>query len=657
MAIGFLVAGTTVIRKKERCKLIRQFKDRTWQMEHLDSGRVIEASEDELHMELANDELIIVISDDFNERQRNNKPLPKSNLWNSLSDAHKNQAKRKFSYVKGALTLPKTYCVLEQHIQEVAKQSKDATPPCAASLRTWLRRYEKGGRDIVSLVAKTRNSGNRTPRIDTDIVEIIDSSLDEVYLAPNRNSMADARLHAIAIINQKNKLLNELDQFSCPKISYFYERLKRRNKFDICAARFGQQHAVRRFRNVVGFSHGERPLARVEIDHTPINAIVIDDETILPLGRPYLTAALDDNTRNVLGLCLTFDPPSYRSVARCLMHAILPKSYVSTRYPKIMNRWECHGIPDTLVVDNGPEFHSKALEEAALRFGIELQYCPRAQPWYKGKIERFLGTVNRQLVHTLPGTTFSNIVDKSDYDSTKTAVISLRALEELIHTWCIDFYHQKRHTTLNDTPANVWRERTAGMPIPLPTYSLDLEAALAVPEKRVLSHKGIEIFSMFYNSEECRFYRAKFGLDQKIYVRYSPQNIGYIFVEFETDHPIKVPVIEKYRSYATDLSKWQHEIIHRYALNHNGQDNIESLIHAKKRIAEITAEQLYNRKRTTRKSAARQKHSETQSDTSFLEESIAAFSHDKDESSYQTPADELEDEFRAAMHFVQREKK
>ncbi len=36
-----------------------------------------------------------------------------------------------------------------------------------------------------------------------------------------------------------------------------------------------------------------RPLERVELDHTPLDLIVVDEEDRLPIGRPTVTLALD----------------------------------------------------------------------------------------------------------------------------------------------------------------------------------------------------------------------------------------------------------------------------------------------------------------------------------------------------------------------------
>ena len=152
---------------------------------------------------------------------------------------------------------------------------------------------------------------------------------------------------------------------------------------------------------------GERvkhPLQRVEIDHTTLDLIVVDETRLLPLGRPTLTIIIDRCTRCILGYYIGYEPASYISVMKALSHAIKPKSYVKQKYPDVENIWPCWGIPDLLIVDNGPEFHSNDLEAAASIDQFRHPVLSRKKPWLKGAVERHFRTQSVSLIHTLPGT-------------------------------------------------------------------------------------------------------------------------------------------------------------------------------------------------------------------------------------------------------------
>src|SRR5258708_3977252 len=171
-------------------------------------------------------------------------------------------------------------------------------------------------------------------------------------------------------------------------------RLAMIHAFDIYAARFGRQAALTKFRSVKGHRITLAALERAEIDHTPLDLFVIDDYNLLPLGRPYITACIDDFTRCILGLYIGFVPPSYQSVALCLKHAFLPKISLKEDYPRIQNDWPFFGVMRELVVDQATEFHSEALEQACLQLGAEIHYAQRKTGWFKAKINSFLATSN-----------------------------------------------------------------------------------------------------------------------------------------------------------------------------------------------------------------------------------------------------------------------
>lgn len=607
MAVNFLMRNTLIVRKGDQYKLVQKYEDNVWKIEHSQTGRLSEINQNDLLEELRCGDLYITDDRVPAITKQSSAKKTRNNLWDSLPEALKQEARYRWAYVENTWSLPRTSTLLQESIKEVAKVIVDKNPPSVSTLKNWINRYIDGNRDVVSLVSRRNRSGNRTRRVCKEVEEIVDSAIESHYLARQRNTMVDTRYEASLQIEASNRLLpTDVEKLAIPSLDYFHFRLKRHTKFDICAARFGKPYALRKYKGVHGHSSGERPLDRVEIDHTVIDLMVVDERSGLPLGRPYLTVAIDSFTRCVLGYYMSFEPPSYLSVSLCLRHAILPKTYVKDSYPKIENEWGVYGVMLNLIVDNGAEFHSQALEDLALRFGITLQYCPRAQPWFKGKIERFIGTINRGLLHKLPGTTFSNIFDKDDYDSIGSAIITKNSLDEIIHTWIIDFYHKKNHTALQNSPINYWRENTSGMPIPLPTDISDLETALAVPVERVLSRKGVELFSFEYFSDECMLYLARLSGPQKVKIRYRSNDLSFIYVEeADTGRFIKAYVKERYRDYASGLSLWQHKICRNYSIKNANSDDIISLAKAKARIAAIVEESVFNNRLRLRKREAR----------------------------------------------------
>jgi putative transposase len=52
------------------------------------------------------------------------------------------------------------------------------------------------------------------------------------------------------------------------------------------------------------------PLERIQIDHTRVDVIVVNEGDRLPIGRPWLALAIDVASRAVLGFSVSLEGPS-----------------------------------------------------------------------------------------------------------------------------------------------------------------------------------------------------------------------------------------------------------------------------------------------------------------------------------------------------------
>jgi putative transposase len=116
----------------------------------------------------------------------------------------------------------------------------------------------------------------------------------------------------------------------------------------------------------------ERPMDVLQIDHTPVDVIVVDQQKRLPIGRPWLTLAIDVRTRMVAGFHVSLWSPSTLSLSLVLSQAVLPKtSWLADRELQTLD-WPVHGLPRTIHVDNAKEFHAEALVRGCQEYGNSL---------------------------------------------------------------------------------------------------------------------------------------------------------------------------------------------------------------------------------------------------------------------------------------------
>lgn len=400
-------------------------------------------------------------------------------------------AKRRLVYINALNPETSKYNPVSWNIiiQKAAKEISDSKPPSSATVHSWWKRY-RVTKSINALLPRVKSGFSKKEDARYTIFEDV---IKSVYLTPQKLPVSDVVKkirQRITLLNMSRDQDNQIKHISSATIYRWVDNLRADIK-DSC--RLGAEVARKKYRSVAGGLKVHQVLERIEIDHTPLDLIVIDKITMLPLGRAWLTLALDKHSRMVVGFYISFNPPSSYAVLQCLKQMILPKDDLLKRFPDIKNDWPAFGIPDLLALDNGMDLHADALKNACLELGIQILYCPAAAPEMKGSVERFFRNINQGLIHKLPGTTFSNIGARGDYASEELATIDMETLVHLITKWIVDVYNVTPHRGIGDTPLNKWIESAKHRIIELPVYPSELDVITGVPAKRVIFHYGIEL--------------------------------------------------------------------------------------------------------------------------------------------------------------------
>lgn len=524
------------------------------------------------------------------------------------------EAKRRYKYVREVLDRRLTKFTeesLRPVIDKISREINDSSPPSTYTLYRWSTLLLKCGDDIRLLIPLTWKRGNRTRKFgykvkgsDADdgeqkaresdrkkadeVADIVDKIINEVYLMEERPSVEITYDVIVAYITKLNSSREEEDKLPMPVRSSVYEIVSKIPEYEKDVARYGRRYADLKHKSVQQGPRPTRPLERVEMDDTKLDMFVIDSERCMPIGRATLFTAIDRFSSYPTGIDLSFNAPGYLSVMNCLIHAIKKKSYLKKCYPEIKNTWPCYGLMDSLVVDNAKHYWSESLEDAALELNFLIEYSPVRAPWYKAAIERFFGTINRQLLHHQPGTTFSNIFAKKDYDPKKNAVISLETLLKLIHIFIVDIFAQEIHDFdgFDDVPARRWKEGIEEFPPTMPTKAEDLDVLIGQVEWRVITNNGVELFGLRYNCDELATLRSELkGAQAK--VKLNPNDLSIVHVaNLKNGRYIHVPA--KNQEYTKGLTLYQHDVIRRYARTRaKNFVDIEALCDAKETIREI----------------------------------------------------------------------
>lgn len=487
--------------------------------------------------------------------------------FHGLNQGLKNTAYRRHRYIQAlqALALPKNKKRLKPALAKLAADFGDTNPPSPDSVIRWLNRWEmSGARDIRSLVPMLHRRGNRRRRVDSNVLDLIEVVIDEFYYRREKTTTISVHEIVCGKIRASNERQAPAYHLPFPSLATVRRAIADRSPYEVMAARKGKHEAKLKFMPVNAAPKATRPLEVVEIDHTILDLHLVDNQTGVLIGRPTMTAAIDKFSRLIVGFYLGYEPAANHTVMQCLRHSILNKQYVRDLYPDIKNVWPCEGIPTTIVVDNGPEFHSAGFTSACAQLGINTTYAPGRSPWYKSAIERFFGVLNTSLLHQVPGTTFSRSAQRGDYNSEKAAAISLSDLQHLIHIWLIDYYAQRIPRNRGQSPIQIWTKGVEAHGLTPPRSMSDLDCLLGGFETRTLSRRGIEINNLIYCCEKIFDLLNRPSPPKTVEVRYDHSDLSYVLIRDPiTQAYIRIPSIEP--EYTTGLTLEQHELAKKRA--------------------------------------------------------------------------------------------
>ena len=426
-----------------------------------------------------------------------------------------------------------------------------------ATLYRWLSRYRS--MDAISaLIPFKRGWKTGNYRIGEAAEGVIRQVIQDFYLRPEKPSPQKAVREVLRICDLKH--------IEPPSPTAIRARIARIPEHERLKLRGQAELAKNKFLPVPGkFPGAEYPLAVVQIDHTPVDVILVDDVHRKPIDRPWITVAIDVFSRMTVGYYLSFDEPSTTSVAMCLSHAMLPKDEWLLLHD-VDGTWPVWGRPHKVHADNGPDFRSKSLRQSCEMHSIDLEFRPVKVPRYGGHIERLQGTLLRE-IHDLPGTTFSSIKDRGEYDSEKRAVMTKDEFEKLLVDLICNDYHRRPHSALGMPPLRMWELgifggagiRGVGMP-PRPTDRLTVVLDFLPSYSRTVQPDGVSLDGLRYYAEALRPWIGMKDRDtgkaRSHVFRRDPRDISAIwFYDPDLKQYFKVPLADQR---APAFSIWEH---------------------------------------------------------------------------------------------------
>lgn len=425
----------------------------------------------------------------------------------------------------------------------------------------WIKRFNET-RTIISLFRKKRNDSKTkklSPEVETLIAEVINT-----YILTKQQLKYN-------IAHRELEMECRKKGFETPHLNTFIKRVKALPTELVVTRRRGENEALP-YRLIKGHFPGDNyPYSVIQIDHTKLDIILVDEVDRIPIGRPNITLAICTYSRMVAGFFISFDPPGTLGTGICASNLILPKDELLSKYG-LDYWWPCFGIPSVIHLDNAKEFRGNVLKNTCNYYGIDLKFRKVKHPNFGGYIERLLGTLLTE-IHALPGTTFSNPKAKGEYDSEANATMSIGEFEKWLITLICGVYHNRVHSELGMSPLEKYEQGIMGTdetpgigyrPVAVDEHRLRIDFLPMV--SRTIQPSGINIDLINYSADVLnRWVSSKDSSGRKgrkFIFRRDPRDISYLlFYDPDVEAHYKVPYSDTTRP---SMTLWEYKAVRNH---------------------------------------------------------------------------------------------
>jgi len=397
------------------------------------------------------------------------------------------------------------------------------TPPSEVQLRRWVKRYEKGGYTIDSLVNQYNGPGTARMTLCSESY-----TLHAKFATGYASSTKPTKARQFELLEIA---LNEKDTERAAECRPPLRRLKRRafekmidalDPFFVDLGRLGPEVALRRWGIVTTGLDVEKPFERLEMDEWMVSLMkilvdagvwaLLDEETraLVERKRLWLSVAIDARTRMIVAMRFLEGAPCIESALSTIELAMTDKSRISGHVGA--SRTYLHAKPRAIAMDNGVNYTSDEVISRLVQLNIHPIHPPAGLAEMRARIERIFGTLKTKIASFFTGQTFSNIVEKGKYDAQANASINVDELNRLFLLGVLDLYHHHPHEGLGgETPYDCMRRLSRDYGLPLPPDRDVMRHVMGITCERRIGPEGIRFLGIRFQSPALQVLRREMG--------------------------------------------------------------------------------------------------------------------------------------------------
>uniref|UniRef100_UPI002FE073D9 hypothetical protein n=1 Tax=Limimaricola cinnabarinus TaxID=1125964 RepID=UPI002FE073D9 len=399
-----------------------------------------------------------------------------------------------------------------------------------------------------ALTPRHHLKGNRSDRFDSKLRELMTEAWERRGIDLRKPSVSDVLAYLEILLRDENgiRCRNGLKPLKAPSRGALTNHIERLlTPTEMLIGRTGPQHA-RNKRGRGSTDHRALLIGElVEIDECKMSLVVSAREAgvweTLADGEKEALKNLDRYIRDRFWILVMIDVSSRMPLAWVVTEtpnadATLALLRMATRDKTIEKKlYGCSGEPAAAVGlmhvknDNGPGLRNTAAIGALMQLGSVNSIGRTFEATDKTYIERLFGTMQGQVLRTLPGYTGSGPGDLPGYDALANGVITKEQLYGLVTRYFIDEYPSTRHygaDMFGRPPREVYEfiNRTRGQ---IPVIDRAQRClSLGWEENVTPTDEGVRVFSgIWFNSDELQLLRDRYKGKIKVFV--DPDSLNF----------------------------------------------------------------------------------------------------------------------------------
>ncbi|MEZ0018698.1 Mu transposase C-terminal domain-containing protein [Sinorhizobium fredii] len=432
--------------------------------------------------------------------------------------------------------------------RRAGKKTNGLEVPTLRSFNSYVSIYESCGDDFRALIPQQKGPKRRHLQIECAESYAIWRQAAAEYASKLKGPMSKARKIANARIHEANKTRTE-DQSKLIFVQRkrFENMIKKLRAFDVLAAHEGEAYAHAVFKPKMDSYDVVRPGERVEFDDWNVDCITLMKETGVWLRLPdkfqtilekasaekpqriWFVGAIDAATGMPLALKATRKPCA-SAVVEALEMVMSDKTHISDLVGA-KTPWTAKVRPENVFTDNGTPYIADVTRDAFLMSSVSLTRPPAGQAWKRPFIESLFKTFAKDLMSYFDGRTFSNVVERRDYDSVANATFIVDEFMVVVLRWLCDVFVNTPSARLNGlTPNEAWELKKRTYPMRLVPGRHQKRHIFGAKKEKSIRSEGIILHGIPYNSDALQSYRRKHGSKKLFPVRFHPRDLESISV-------------------------------------------------------------------------------------------------------------------------------